>query len=149
MTVYVAIWTCAIILFLIVEGIVPGLVSIWFAVGAIPALISAIFHGPFWLQLVLFLVASGVALGLTRPLARKYVNARVEPTNADMLIGKDCIVTETVNNLRGTGAVSVAGKVWTARTETDGECLEEGSVAVVLRIDGVKLIVKASQQGAA
>jgi membrane protein implicated in regulation of membrane protease activity len=139
-----AFWTCAIILFLVIEAIVPGLVSIWFAVGSIPALISALFRGPVWLQVVLFLVTSVVALALTRPLAKKYVNSRVQPTNADMLIGRDCVVKETVDNLQGTGAVSVAGKVWTARAENENEILPVSSVAQVLRIDGVKLIVKAS-----
>ena len=139
-----AFWTCAIILFLVIEAIVPGLVSIWFAVGSIPALISALFRGPIWLQVVLFLVTSVVALALTRPLAKKYVNSRVQPTNADMLIGRDCVVKETVDNLQGTGAVSVAGKVWTARAENENEILPVSSVAQVLRIDGVKLIVKAS-----
>ena len=139
-----AFWTCAIILFLVIEAIVPGLVSIWFAVGSIPALISALFRGPVWLQVVLFLVTSVVALALTRPLAKKYVNSRVQPTNADMLIGRECVVKETVDNLQGTGAVSVAGKVWTARAENENEILPVSSVAQVLRIDGVKLIVKAS-----
>ena len=141
---YEVFWTGAIILFLIVEAVVPGLISIWFAVGAVPALISAIFDGPLWLQITLFVVSSIAALAMTRPLAKKYVNSRVQPTNADMLLGKDCVVTEPVDNLHGTGAVSVGGKVWTARTEREGEVLPEGSVAVVLRIDGVKLIDKAA-----
>ena len=93
-------WLCAVILFLIVEALVPGLVSIWFAVGSVPALISALCGGPVWLQVVLFLVCSVLALVLTRPLAKKYVNSRVQPTNADMLIGKDCVVKETVDNLQ-------------------------------------------------
>lgn len=137
-----AYWLCAIIFFLVVEALVPGLVSIWFAAGAVPALVSALVGGPLWLQIALFLVCSVVALVLTRPLAKKYVNSRVQPTNADMLLGKDCVVTETVDNLHGKGAVSVGGKVWTARTETESEILPEGSVAKVLRIDGVKLIVQ-------
>ncbi len=138
-------WLCAVILFLIVEALVPGLVSIWFAVGSVPALISALVGGPIWLQVVLFLVCSVLALVLTRPLAKKYVNSRVQPTNADMLIGKDCVVKETVDNLQGTGAVSVGGKVWTARTEAEGEVLPVGSVAKVLRIDGVKLIITSAR----
>ena len=138
-------WLCAVILFLIVEALVPGLVSIWFAVGSVPALISALCGGPVWLQYVMFHVFSVLALVLTRPLAKKYVNSRVQPTNADMLIGKDCVVKETVDNLQGTGAVSVGGKVWTARTETEGEVLPVGSVAKVLRIDGVKLIITSAR----
>ena len=139
---WVAFWTIAIVFFLFVEAIVPGLISIWFAFGAIPALISALVGGEVWLQFVLFLVFSVAALLLTRPLAKKYVNSRVQPTNADMLIGKDCVVTETVDNLNGTGAVSVGGKTWTARAEDENEVLEEKSIAVVLKIDGVKLIVR-------
>ncbi|MBR5344104.1 MAG: NfeD family protein [Oscillospiraceae bacterium] len=136
------IWVGAIILFLIVEAAIPGLISIWFAVGAVPALISALVGGPVWLQVVLFIVASVAALFLTRPLAKKYVNSRVQPTNADMLIGQDCVVKETVDNLQGTGAVAIGGKIWTARTEAEGEILPESSIAEVLRIDGVKLIVR-------
>lgn len=139
-----AFWLCAVILFLIVEALVPGLVSIWFAVGSVPSLISALVGGPVWLQVTLFLVCSILALVLTRPLAKKYVNSRVQPTNADMMIGKDCVVKETVDNLQGTGAVAVGGKVWTARAETEDEILPVGTVAKVLRIDGVKLIVKST-----
>ena len=138
---WVAFWTIAIVLFLIIEAVIPGLISIWFAVGSIPALISALVGGPVWLQFVLFLVASVVAVLLTRPLARKYVNSRVQPTNADMLIHKDCVVTETIDNLNGTGAVSVGGKIWTARSVSESDILPEKSVAVVEKIDGVKLIV--------
>ena len=136
------VWCIAIVFFLIVEAVIPGLISIWFAAGAVPALISALFGGPLWLQIVLFLVSSIAALVLTRPLAKKYVNSRVQPTNADMLIGKDCVVKETVDNLKGTGAVAVGGKVWTARAETDSEILPENSVAEIVRIDGVKLIIR-------
>lgn len=137
-------WICAIVLFLAIEAIVPGLISIWFAVGSLPALLSAVLGGPEWLQIALFLLSSAVALILTRPLARKYVNSRVQATNADVVIGKDCVVVEAVDNLHGTGAVSIGGKVWTARTEREDLLLPEGSVARVLRIDGVKLIVEAS-----
>ena len=59
-----------------------------------------------------------------------------------MLIGKECVVRESIDNVLGAGAASVDGKVWTARTESDEVRLQEGSRAVVVRIEGVKLIVK-------
>ena len=130
------------IVLLAVEAVVPGLISIWFALGALAALVSALLHAPLWLQIVWFLVVSVAALALTRPLAKKYINSRTQPTNADMLIGKECIVRESIDNVRGTGSVSVGGKVWTARTENEGVRLQEGDLAVVVRIEGVKLIVK-------
>ena len=137
-----AVWVVLMIGFLVVEGIAPGLVSIWFALGALAALISALLGAQVWLQAVWFIVISVLALVITRPLAKKYVTARTQATNADMLIGQECIVTETIDKLHGTGAVSVAGKVWTARADDPEKIIEKGSVAVIERIEGVKLIVK-------
>lgn len=136
------VWLIAMIVLLVVEGVVPGLISIWLALGALAALVSALLHAPLWLQIVWFLAVSIVALALTRPLAKKYINSKTQPTNADMLIGKECVVRESIDNVLGAGAVSVDGKVWTARTESDEVRLQEGSRAVVVRIEGVKLIVK-------
>ena len=137
-----AVWLVAIIVLLIIEGIVPGLVSIWFAIGAFAAMISAILGAPLWLQVLWFFAVSILTLCLTRPFAKKYVNSRATPTNADMLIGKECVVTEEIDNVLGTGAVTVGGKVWTARTEEPDGKAETGKVMTVVRIDGVKLIVK-------
>ena len=136
------VWLIAMAVFLIVEGIVPGLVSIWFAVGALAALVAAMVGAPLWLQLVWFVLVSIAALALTRPLARKYVNGRVTPTNADRILGRECVVRETIDNLRGTGAVAVDGKVWTARMLNENETAREGETVIARRIDGVKLIVE-------
>ena len=136
------IWLAAAIVLLIVEGMAPGLVSIWFALGALAAMISSMLDAPLWLQFAWFAAVSVASLLLTRPLAKKYVNGRAVPTNADMAIGQDCVVTEAIDNIRGVGAVSVGGKIWTARmAELDGKA-PRGAVLRVLRIEGVKLIVE-------
>ena len=134
------VWIVAIVVFLIIEAATAGLVTIWFAVGALAALLAAMFDAPVWLQLVWFFAISIAAFAVTRPLAKKYLNSKTQPTNADMLIGQECIVTEPIDNVAGTGAVSVGRKVWTART-TDDHVIPQGSHATVLRIEGVKLIV--------
>ncbi len=136
------VWLVLMVVLLVVEGMAPGLVSIWFAIGALAAMISAMLHAPLWLQVLWFVVVSTVSLVLTRPLAKKYVNARTTRTNADMAIGKDCVVTETIDNVRGTGAVTVGGKIWTARMAAPDGHAEKGAVLKVLRIEGVKLIVE-------
>ena len=135
-------WLVAMVVLLVIEAVVPGLISIWFALGALAALISALFHAPIWLQIVWFVAVSVIALILTRPLVRKYVNGRITPTNADMVIGKDAVVTESIDNLHARGAVLLDGKTWTARTEREGETVETGETVRVLRIEGVKLIVE-------
>ena len=137
------IWLIAMVILLVVEAMVPGLISIWFAIGALAALISALFHAPVWLQLVWFFAISILTLVLTRPFVKKYVNSRVTPTNADVVIGKDAVVTERIDNLHAQGAVMLDGKVWTARTEKDQVTVEAGETVRVLRIEGVKLIVEA------
>ncbi len=136
------VWFCAMVALLIVEALVPGLVSIWFALGALAALISSMLGAPIWLQIVWFFLVSIVSLVLTRPLAKRYVNARAVRTNADMAIGQDCVVTETIDNVRGTGAVSVGGKIWTARMVSPDGHAEKGAVLRAVRIEGVKLIVE-------
>lgn len=134
------VWIAAIVVFLIAEAATAGLVTIWFAVGALAALIATIFNAPVWLQLLWFFAISIAAFAVTRPLAKKYLNSKTQPTNADMLIGQECVVTEPIDNLAGTGAVSVGGKVWTARA-TDDQIIPQGTHTTVLRIEGVKLIV--------
>ena len=138
-------WLAAMIILLVVEGMAPGLVSIWFALGALAAMISSMLKAPVWLQALWFVVVSVATLLITRPLAKKYVNAHTVHTNADMAIGQDCVVTEAIDNVAGSGAVSVGGKIWTARmSDPDGRA-EKGEVLRVLRIEGVKLIVEAKE----
>lgn len=134
-------WTAAIILFLVVEAATAGLTCIWFALGGVAALLTAWFRGPIWLQVVWFIAVSVAALLLTRPLAKKFINAKKEPTNADRAIGRIGIVTETIDNVAATGAVKLDGQVWTARSP-DGEVIAMGERVEALEIRGVKLIVK-------
>ncbi len=134
------IWLAAMIVFMIIEAATMGLTSIWFALGALAALISAAVHAPIWLQAVWFIVVSGAALWLTRPLAKKYINARSVRTNADRVLGQTGTVTQRVDNRAPSGLVKTCGKVWTARSDS-GEPIEEGAEVKVLRIEGVKLMV--------
>ena len=135
-------WLVAMVCLLLFEAAVPGLVSIWFALGAFAALLSSMLNAPLWLQVVWFVIVSFLALWFTRPLVKKYVNTRVQPTNADVVIGRDAVVIEDIDNIHGTGAVNVGGKDWSARSETDDVTIVRGKIVNVLRIEGVKLIVK-------
>ncbi len=139
-----AVWGALLLLFLFVEGITAGLASIWFALGALVALLASLLHAPLWLQIALFFAVSIATLILTRPLARKYINGRRQATNADRVIGMTGRTTETVDNIAGTGAIYVDGKTWTARTSS-GETIPEDALVRVDAIEGVKLIVSPLQ----
>lgn len=140
-----ALWVIALVVFLVIEAITVGLTSIWFAAGALAAWICALLGAPVWLQVAVFIVVTAVALYFTRPIVKKYINGKIVPTNADANIGKECRVTETIDNIAGTGAVYVDGKTWTARSEND-EVIPEGELVTALRIEGVKLIVSKSTE---
>jgi len=137
-----AVWLVAMIALLVVEASVPGLVSIWFALGAFAAMLSSLLHAPLWLQFTWFAVVSLVSLWFTRPFVKKFVNSRTTPTNLDMVIGQDCVVTEDIDNVLGTGAVTVSGKEWTARMDNAEHSAKKGEVVTAVRIEGVKLIVE-------
>lgn len=135
-----AFWLVMIFIFAMIEGATAGLTSIWFAIGALAAMIAASAGGQLWLQIVLFLAVSAVTLLLTRPLVKKYVNPRKIRTNADRAIGRECRVTEEIDNVSATGAVMLDGVTWTARSE-ENERIEKDTLVTVTRIEGVKLYV--------
>ncbi len=135
------IWLALLILFAVAEALTVGLVSVWFAAGALVALLSTFFTGNIWVQIFLFLAVSLAAMVILRPLARRYVLPTVVPTNADRVIGREAVVTEAIDNLNGKGAVVVFGVAWTARSE-DGAPIPEAATVVVKRIEGVKLFVE-------
>ncbi len=141
------VWTAAIILFGVVEAATAGLVSIWFVAGALVALIAAFVDASLVVQIILFLVVSAVALSLTRPMLRKITNANAIPTNADRVLGETAKVTETIDNENSVGAVYVDGKTWSARS-TDGSIIPVGSRVYIESMQGVKLLVKKSEEKA-
>ena len=134
-------WAAAIVAFIVIELATVGLASIWFALGALCALIAALLGAQLWMQIVWFAVISAAALVLTRPLVKKYINSKTYATNADRVIGSRAVVKVRIDALAATGAVLADGKMWTART-VDGSVLEPGAIVTVRQIEGVKLIVE-------
>ena len=136
------IWLGVFIVMVVVEMITMGITTVWFAGGAMVALLIAAFKGPVWLQIVVFLIVSIVLLIFTRPIVLKYFNNNRLKTNVDSLIGKSGIVTEDIDNLNAFGKVEVDGMEWTARTGQEDMKIFTGTKVVVERVEGVKLIVR-------
>ena len=136
------IWVALLAAFIIIEAATAQLLTVWFAVGSLAALITSFFTDDIIVQVVVFVVVSVIVLAGTRPFVKKITKTRKQPTNADMYIGKEGIVTEDISNLRATGLVKVNGSVWTARAENDSAEIPEGTLISVVRIEGVKLIVR-------
>lgn len=134
-------WLVLLIVFAASEAITVGLTTIWFAAGALVSLIAALLGGPLWIQITLFLAVSLLCLAAVRPLAKKHLNDKVEPTNADRVIGAEAQVTEDIDNIHGKGAVIIRGINWSARSQ-DGGPVAAGTMVKVMRIEGVKVFVE-------
>ncbi len=134
-------WVVLLILLIVVEAVTAQMVTIWFAAGALGAIVAERLGAQMWLQWVIFIAVSAAALVLTRPLAKKLTKTNAQPTNADRCIGKIAVVTETINNIDAKGQVNVDGAIWTARS-SDNSVIEKDEKVTVEKIDGVKLIVK-------
>lgn len=140
MTTAIWCWLAAIVGFAILEGLTVALVSVWFIGGSVAALVAALLGASAVLQLGIFVAVSGALLALLRPLAKKFASPRREHTNADRLIGREALVTETIDNLRELGAVRINGVLWTAKS-TDGAVIPEGALVKIARIEGAKVYV--------
>ena len=138
-------WLALLIVFAVLEASTVSLVSIWFMGGALTALIAALCGAEIWLQIILFFVVSIALLLCLRPLSKKLLNKRKVATHADSNIGKTAVVTETIDNLRGTGAVKISGVEWSARS-VDDSVLEKDAVVRILRIEGVKVCVERAEK---
>lgn len=134
------IWFVLMVFFIIIEANTVTIVSIWFAAGALVSMIAALLGAELWLEIVLFLVVSTVALAALRPVTKKFFTPKIIKTNVDSVVGQQGLVTASVDNLQGTGAVKLGGIEWTARS-TGGNPIPEGALVSVDRIEGVKVFV--------
>jgi len=133
-------WLVLLILFLVAEGATAAVTTIWFAAGALVAMVAALLGAQIWLQVILFVVVSIGCLLALRPLLKKYITPKKVRTNVDAVVGSQGVVLERIDNLAGTGRVKLGGMEWTARAENN-ECIETGTVVLVEKIEGVKVFV--------
>ncbi len=133
-------WFGLLILFIIAEAATVSMVSAWFAIGALAALAAELLGAKLWLQVVLFVVVSGVSLAMLRPMARKHFNSKITRTNVDALVGKTCMVIDAIDNMASCGKVKIGDVEWSARS-TAGEDVPAGTQVKIDRVEGVKVYV--------
>ena len=134
------VWFGHLAVFLMLEGATAAMVSVWFAGGALAAMITTVFTDALWLQISVFFVVSAVLLALLRPFAKRFAKPNQVATNVDSVPGKTGVVLEDIDNLAPAGKVKLDAMIWTARSTT-GENISAGAVVKVDRIEGVKLYV--------
>ena len=139
---YILLWIILLIAFIVVELATVGLMSIWFAAGALAAFLMAVLSLPLMVQIIVFIAVSALLLIFTRPIMTKHLNAKTTKTNAESLVGEKARVLIPVNNLKSEGQVMVNGMEWTARSTKDEVIFSKDEMVKIVGISGVKLIIE-------
>lgn len=141
------IWLGVFVLSVVIEALEPDLVSIWFAAGALLAIILSIIPGvPFWVEVIVFLVIAFVLIFTIRPLAKKFLIKTEIKSNVEEKIGEKCLVIKTISELSH-GEVKLNGVIWTAVAKNKEETIDEQSLVIIVGIDGNKLVVEKAKIG--
>ena len=128
-------------LFFVGEIFTLGFLIFWFGIGALFAMIVSFFTTNIIIQTTVFLITSTIFILATKPLVKKFVDVKKTNTNVFSIIGKKALVIKDIDPIHSYGQIKLNGEVWSAETEND-EIIKEGSEVEVLKINGVKAIVK-------
>ena len=137
-------WLAAMVIFLAAEAMTVTLVSIWFAAGALGAILVALLGGGLMLQVSVFLLLAILLLLSLRSIVRRHITPRISKTNIDSIVGATGVVLTPVNNIAALGQVQVNGVEWSARS-TNGSHIPAGTLVKVDRIEGVKVYVSPAE----
>ncbi|WP_026651892.1 NfeD family protein [Butyrivibrio proteoclasticus] len=135
-------WLVLAVIMAVIELATMGLVTIWFTIGAVFALLLSLLGTPLWAQILVFVIVSALVLVLARPIATKYVNNRTVKTNIDALIGRKLVAKEDIDNLKGTGKVDMDGTTWRAVSTVDNIVIRKDELVRIVKVSGAKVIVE-------
>lgn len=135
------IWLIIAGLFIIIETFTGGFLIFWFGIGALVSMIISIFIEDIFIQTIIFIISSVILIFATKPFVKKFTNSQTISTNINSLIGKTGIVVKEIDNLASVGQVKVNGELWSAKS-IDNQIISENTKVEIIKIDGVKLIVK-------
>lgn len=136
------IWLIAAGIFFIAEIATVGFLIFWLGVAALLTMVVSLVFDSIFVQMFVFVVTSVLLILLTKPFINKYVSTSDNSkTNINSLINQKGVVISEINPINSVGQVKVNGEIWSAKTE-DNSVIEKDTEIEVLKIDGVKLVVK-------
>lgn len=138
-TIMLIVWIVFIVVTAIIELETQDLITIWFTLGAVVALIACILKAEVILQFILFLVVSAVAIICTRPLAKRMQSKEIIKTNSDRIIGMTATVTKEISP-ENVGEIKIEGRYWRA-IPLENEEYSIGDKVLIQAISGTKVIV--------
>jgi hypothetical protein len=121
---------------LIIELIIPALVSIWFAIAAFITMFLALVINSFTTQVVIFVLISLVLLVFTKKIVTNFLKPDMDKINKEMLEDNG-LVTKVISSNKY--EVKFKGVIWTAISNDE---LNIGDVVKIVGYKGNKVIVK-------
>lgn len=134
------VWLIVAVAFAICELMTTSLTLVWFSIGAIVLMVLSIFIESITIQILLFAVISITLLVISTKYFVDKDKSFKYNTNLQGIEQKRGVVKQEIPPYR-TGIVTLTGEDWTAISE-DNEKIEVGKVVKIVRIEGVKLVVR-------
>ena len=140
-------WLIVLIVAIIFEARISDVVAVWFIPAAAVALLLTFFEKgedvfrSLAIQIVSFVLVSFVSFIIFKISFNKKVKSNKRgKTNVTSLIGERCLVIEDISNINVKGLVNLKGSIWSARCTDENDLIEAGTIVVVEKIEGVKLV---------
>ena len=144
---FALLWLVILVIAILIEVRTSDVTAVWFMPAAAVALLMNLFvkgeddFKALLIQIIAFVLVSLVSFLIFKiALNKKVKKMKRGKTNLTALIGERCLVIEDISNIHVKGSVNLKGAIWSARSADDNDVIEEGTIVVVDRIDGVKLV---------
>ena len=120
-----------------------GFLVCWLGVGGLCAMgLSFLWPTNYLAQIIVMTVVSTILILSTKKLTSKITKKDDVPTNVYSILGKKAVVSQAIDNVKGQGQIKIDGDIWSARNEDDDDIISEGDTVEIIRIDGVKAMVR-------
>ncbi|VYT84583.1 NfeD family protein [Clostridium tertium] len=126
-----------------IDIITSNFLFVWFAVGALAAMIAELVGLSFSIQVIIFLVVNLITILIGYPWAKKKFKKVVNrtPLMEETYIGR---VMEAEEDIKDRAKVKVDGIYWTVLN--NGEEIKKGEHFKIIGIEGIKLTIKKEEE---
>ena len=128
-------------LFFIGEILTVGFLIFWLGIAALISMFVSFFTSNLIIQMTVFVISSAILILATKPLIKKITDNKTIVTNAYSIVGKNALVIQEIDNVKGSGQIKIGGEIWSAQSE-ESTIIPVDTEIEISKIEGVKVIVK-------
>jgi membrane protein implicated in regulation of membrane protease activity len=136
------IWVIVAVVGLLIDIVLGNVLFVTFTFGGICAIVANLLHANQLLQVIVFILTSGLFLATAYPLIRKTLKKTVPKTQTmeESYIGRKIILDKDVVEK---ATMKIDGIYWTVKNHSEGP-LKKGERIEIIGIEGNKLLIKRS-----